>query len=215
MNTRLRWSLGLACLGGLAASRGSFRNFPDVIAGAVLWFVIAFIVISILRSFRNKKTHSKPGTSLTSTLFGNSSTSHSKTVAPVATLDSRSLGQFDVVPGRRDGWYKDPQKTFKLRYFQNGQWTQAAVNSDAESDKDMAILNHQSTSAAAQSAKNQTQVFDEASETQEHLSDRTVKPDIVDQLERLGHLHRSGDLDSDEFQQFKKLLLKQFPPDSR
>ncbi len=50
------------------------------------------------------------------------------------------LSGLEIVPGRVDGWYGDPSKRAKLRYFKSGRWTTATADSESAEEKRVAIF---------------------------------------------------------------------------
>jgi hypothetical protein len=60
-------------------------------------------------------------------------------------LDDKATAEFlaglEIVRGRVDGWFGDPSKRSKLRYFKGGRWTTATSESESPEEKRIALYN--------------------------------------------------------------------------
>lgn len=57
MDTRAKWAIGMAVIGGIAASMGSVQSLPDTLLGAALWGGVAFGIGTIVMRRKARKTN--------------------------------------------------------------------------------------------------------------------------------------------------------------
>ncbi len=87
---------------------------------AILWFIVSRFH---QRGSNAVSGESKKPTKSTSIKIGISDYQFDLSAEQRAFLDS-----FELVPGRQDGWYKDPSGDSALRYYFGGRWTTATVH---------------------------------------------------------------------------------------
>lgn len=119
----------------------NFASAYETTSGAIdglVWVfsyaILAGIVWAVVKAFKSLKP-SKPSPKATSIIIGRPDYKLKLDSNTKALLDS-----LEHVPGRQDGWYKDPAEVAKLRYHYSGRWTPATVsNSSSEEEKSAAI----------------------------------------------------------------------------
>jgi hypothetical protein len=121
------------------------------------------------------------------------------------------LDSLDISEERHDGWYKDPSRLFKLRYFYKGKWTLATSDTDLELDKSLAM-----SKVFPLIEELQPQQI-KSKNTHEDLPEQFIGTQVVKQLEhgnivsdleKLAALLDRGLLSNEEFQDAKQLLLR-------
>jgi len=119
----------------------NFASAYETTSGAIdglVWVfsygILAGIVWAVVKAFKSLKPP-KSSPKATSIIIGRPDYKLKLDSDTKALLDS-----LEHVPGRQDGWYKDPAGAADLRYHYSGRWTPATViNSSSEEEKSAAI----------------------------------------------------------------------------
>jgi hypothetical protein len=179
-NRAIGFAIG-AALGGLAATQGRISHPLDTLLGAGIWGGIFGGVVALYEKLSSRSNRQLAPTS------GNS--------APVSTSVNYAeddidgfLASLPVAPNQEDGWYSDPARSFRWRHFAGGAWS-----TDVSDELPETLVPHR------------------APESEESYDvDSAVVPrdnSIVEELERLAVLRRSGMLSDEEFRLAKERIL--------
>ena len=198
----------MAILGGIAASVGEVRNPIDIILGATIngaiTFGIATIYISSQKSKRNK-------TSIAS------DTNERNTMTPLNFDNSQIpsdmeefLQTLEVVPGRYDGWYKDPSNLYMLRYFHKGKWTLAVSDTDSETEKNSTLSKYIRPNSSSPTPRTQRLATETSANPLATVSSTPNSVGLsqkIEQLERIAELRNRDMISEAEYEQLKKDVL--------
>ena len=228
MGNREKWTIGMAILGGIAASVGEFRNPIDTILGATINGAITYGIATIyISSQKSKQTK----TTTTSTTNEKTTMTRLNFDDSQIHIDMREyLQTLEVVPGRNNGWYKDPANLYLLRYFHNGKWTLAVSFTDSETDKNSALSEYRrpdfiSTSKTeplvSKALTNQLLTTSSTSKTEPLVSKALTNQLLttsstsnsvgisqkIEHLERIAELRNRDMISEGEYEQLKKDVL--------
>ena len=207
MDNRGKWTIGMAILGGIAASQGAVRTPVDTVLGALINGGLTYVIASIYISQKSKTPKSNSvanGTLREFTMTPNLNTSN----IPDELKDF--LKTLEIVPGRNNGWYKDPSNLYKLRYFYKGNWTLAVSDSESEIEKEAALFQYLKTSPppenpiAAQTTI--THVVSNSNPTNT-LKEPTAMNQRIEQLERIAELRQNNMISELEHEKLKSEIL--------
>jgi hypothetical protein len=197
----------MAILGGIAASQGAVRTPVDTVLGALINGGLTYGIASIYISQKSKTPKSNSvanGTQRAFTMTPNLNTSN----IPDELKDF--LKTLEIVPGRNNGWYKDPSNLYKLRYFYKGNWTLAVSDSESEIEKEAALFQYLKTSPppenpiAAQATI--THVVSNSNPTNT-LKEPTAMNQRIEQLERIAELRQNNMISELEHEKLKSEIL--------
>lgn len=208
MGNREKWTIGMAILGGIAASFGEVRSPVDTILGATIngavTFGIATIYISLKKSKRNKTSTASDTTernTMTPPNFDNSQ---------IPSDMEEFLQTLEVVPGRYDGWYKDPSNLYRLRYFHKGKWTLAVSETDSETEKKSALskyIHPNSSSPTPRTQRLATEASTNPLATVSSTPNNVGLGQKIEQLERIAELRNRDMISEAEYEQLKRDVL--------
>ena len=198
----------MAILGGFAASFGEVRSPIDIILGATINGAITFGIATIYISSQKSKRN-KTGTA--------SDTTERNTMTPLNFDNSQIPGDMEeflqtleLVPGRYDGWYKDPSNLYRLRYFHKGKWTLAVSETDSETEKNSALSKYirpNSSSATPQTQRLATEASTNPLATVSSTPNSVGLGQKIEQLERVAELRNRDMISEAEYEQLKRDIL--------
>ena len=208
MGVREKWTIGMAILGGIAASVGDVKNPIDTILGATINGAITFGIATIYISSQKSK-HDKTSTAANTTeRIAMKQLNFDDSQIPSDMKEF--LKTLEVVPGRNDGWYKDPSNCYMLRYFHNGKWTLVVSDTDSETEKSSLLSKY----IRANSSSPTPQIQPLATETSVnplaivHSTPNSVGlSQKIEQLERIAELRNREMISEAEYEQLKKDVL--------
>jgi hypothetical protein len=207
MGNREKWTIGMAILGGIAASVGEFRNPIDTILGATINGAITYGIATIyISSQKSKQTK----TTTTSTTNEKTTMTRLNFDDSQIHIDMREyLQTLEVVPGRNNGWYKDPANLYLLRYFHNGKWTLAVSFTDSETDKNSALSEYRRPDFISTS---KTEPLVSKALTNQLLTTSSTSNSVgisqkIEHLERIAELRNRDMISEGEYEQLKKDVL--------
>lgn len=208
MGNREKWTIGMAILGGIAASVGDVKNPIDTILGATINGAITFGIATIYISSQKSK-YNKTSTA-SNTTERNTMTRQNFDNSQIPSDMREFLQTLELVPGRHDGWYKDPSNCYMLRYFQEGEWTLAVSDTDSETEKSSSLSkyirpNSFSPTPLAQSLATETSVNSLA--TVRSTPNSVGLSQKIEQLERIAELRNRKMISKAEYEQLKKDVL--------
>jgi hypothetical protein len=208
MDNRQKWTVGMAVLGGIAASQGQVSSPPDIIFGALLWagitFGIASLVISQrarLKTLENKTNDNQRVSNMTANYSD----------ADISQEMKDFLQTLEIVPGRYDGWYKDPSNLYKLRYFSKGKWTLAVSDSESAEEKSAALAMNFTPTTIVHTV---TPTEHPVTQSNSQIKSTNVVPSQdemnqrIEQLERVAELRRNGMISEIEHDKLKSEILR-------
>ena len=198
----------MAILGGIAASVGEVRNPIDTILGATINGAITYGIATIyISSQKSKQTK----TAATSTTNGKNTMTRLNFDDTQIPIDMREFLQtLEIVPGRNNGWYKDPANLYLLRYFHNGKWTLAVSDTDSETDKNSALSEYMRPNSFISNAKTEplaTKEFTNQLVTASSTSTSVGISQKIEHLERIAELRNRNMISEGEYEQLKKDVL--------
>ena len=197
----------MAILGGIAASQGAVRTPVDTILGALINGGLTYGIASLYISQKSKITKSSSATNDTQREF-------TKTPNLINSNIPDELKDFlqtlEIVPGRNNGWYKDPSNLYKLRYFYKGKWTLAVSDSESEAEKQESLAKHLKTSLSTEtpisSPTINTHVASNSNPTS-LLKEPTAMNQRIEQLERIAELRQNNMISDLEYEKLKSEIL--------
>jgi len=217
MENRGKWAIGGSILGGIAAaaSLGKLVTLPDNLIGSAIMGGITFGIASLKVSRRidvNEPSGLKSYSPTTMPL------SSSKYEFDLSDEMRDFLNSLELIPGRSDGWHKDPANLFNFRFLYKGKWTLAVCDSENELEKSAAL------SAFLRTIKSEKPMPVDAEIISGLESQAVLKPrkaqtpgttvsnqaevnSIVGQLERLASLHAAKVITDQELEELKRKLL--------
>jgi len=209
MDTRGKWAIAMAVLGGIAASQGEVTTLPDILLGAGLNGGIAYGIGTLVISQKSKlkKLDSRPAPQAGNAM----SVNYNELDIPDEMREF--LQSLEIVPGRLTGWYKDPSNLYRLRYFQNGKWTLAVSDSESENEKSEAlsrVLKLHSSNNMVKPTQSTTDSVVPTNEKSALFSSQEKQSDVgskINQLERIAELRRLNVLDESEMNKLKQEIL--------
>jgi len=199
--------MGMAILGGIAASQGAVRTPVDTVLGALINGGLTYGIASIYISQKSKTTKlnsASNGTQRELTMTPNLNTSN----IPDELKDF--LKTLEIVPGRNNGWYKDPSNLYKLRYFYKGNWTLAVSDSESEIEKEAALFQYLKTSLPPEtsiSAQTTINYVESNSNPTLTLKEPTAMNQRIEQLERIAELRQNNMISELEHEKLKSEIL--------
>jgi hypothetical protein len=207
MGNREKWALGMAVLGGIAASTGEVVHPIDTLLGAVILGGITFGIASITGSLQTKPTAS-----------GSTANGHQGVTGVTANYSDANVSDdmkeflqtLEIVKGRHDGWYKDPSNLYKLRYFHQGKWTLAVSDSDSAQEKSEALSQHLTPSAQTETLAPPAESSRDTAPRLSPVPSKSAPTDInqkIEQLERLGTLRKNDMISEAEHERLKSEIL--------
>jgi hypothetical protein len=200
----------MAILGGIAASQGAVRTPVDTVLGALINGGLTYGIASIYISQKSKTTKlnsTANGTQREFTMTPNLNTSN----IPDELRDF--LKTLEIVPGRNNGWYKDPSNLYKLRYFFKGNWTLAVSDSESEIEKEAALFQYLKTSPPSEtpiSAQPTITHIASNSNPTPTLKEPTAMNQRIEQLERIAELRQNNMISDLEHEKLKSEILSNF-----
>ena len=229
MGNREKWTIGMAILGGIAASVGEVRNPIETILGATINGAITYGIATIyISSQKSKQTK----TTTTSTTNEKTTMTRLNFDDSQIHIDMREyLQTLEVVPGRNNGWYKDPANLYLLRYFHNGKWTLAVSFTDSETEKNSALSEYRRPNSFISTSKteplvskaltNQLLTTSSTSKTEPLVSQALTNQLLttsstsnsvgisqkIEHLERIAELRNRDMISEGEYEQLKKDVL--------
>lgn len=208
MGNREKWTIGMAILGGIAASVGEVRNPIDTILGATINGAITYGIATIYISSQKSKQNETIIASTKNERNTMTQLNFDDSEIPIETREF--LQTLEVVPGRYNGWYKDPSNLYMLRYFHNGKWTLAVSDTDSETEKNSAISKYIRPNSFNPTPRTQP-LMTKTSTNQ--LAAPNSNPNSVglgekiEQLERIAELRNRDMISEAEYEQLKKDVL--------
>ena len=210
MDNRGKWTIGMAILGGIAASQGAVTTPVDTILGALINGGLTYGIASIYISQKSKTT--KPNSAANNTQREFTMTPNlDNSVIPDELKEF--LQTLEIVPGRNNGWYKDPSNLYKLRYFYKGNWTLAVSDSESETEKEAALFQYLKTSPPPETPIS-------AQTTNNHGASKSYPAPIpnepttmnqrIEQLERIAELRQNNMISDLEHEKLKSEILSSF-----
>lgn len=208
MSTRESASLVVGILGGTATviNLGALVTVSDVLISVAASSGITYGVVTVI--MKSQKSQ------VTDTVINSNSqvpTSSSDGHLHEMTEEIRVfLGSLKPAPSEKDGWYPDPALLFRMRYFNQGEWTLAVVDSDTEIEKIAAIsqfLPHLHEANEHTDPQMVSRISEQTETQKSAYSAGKAASSIsqtVDNLERLARLRESQMITEEEY-----LLLKQ------
>jgi hypothetical protein len=197
----------MAILGGIAASQGAVRTPVDTILGALINGGLTYGIASLYISQKSKTTKSSSATNDTQREFTMTPNLINSNI-PDELKDF--LQTLEIVPGRNNGWYKDPSNLYKLRYFYKGKWTLAVSDSESEAEKQESLAKHLKTSLSTEtpisSPTINTHVASNSNPTS-LLKEPTAMNQRIEQLERIAELRQNNMISDLEYEKLKSEIL--------
>ncbi len=200
----------MAFLGAIAASQGEATHPIDVMLGAAinggLTYGIASIVISQKAKLNalDKKTGNNQRVSNMAANYSDMNISDEM---------KDFLQTLEIVPGRYDGWYKDPSNLYKLRYFNKGKWTLVVSDSESAEDKSAALSKHLTPTTNAEALRHPEPLIDNIAAQTKPTNVFPAPTEInqkIEQLERVAELRRNGMISELEHENLKSEILKKY-----
>lgn len=195
----------MSSLGAIAAivSLGQLVTIVDIILGAATLGGITYGIASVFKSQESNKTGSV------------GITMNSQIIANYDDMDlpndvKEFLKSLEIVKNRLDGWYRDPSKLFRLRYFQKGRWTLAVSDSESETEKAEAIskfLKPTSTTVKTVSQPATIQTTANMTSPPHSLTMLPLVNQTIEQLERIAELRQNNVISQQEFEKLKTQIL--------
>lgn len=198
----------MAILGGIAASVGEARNPIDTIFGATINGAITFGIATIY-ILSQKSNYDKTSTA-SNTIERIAMTQLNFDDSQIPSDMREFLQTLEVVPGRHDGWYKDPSNCYMLRYFQKGAWTLAVSDTDSETEKNSSLsqfIRANSFSPAPQIQPLATETSVNRLATVHSAPNSMGLSQKIEQLERIAELRNREMISEAEYEQLKKDVL--------
>ena len=210
MDNRGKWTIGMAILGGIAASQGAVRTPVDTILGALINGGLTYGIASIYISQKSKTTK-----------FNSVANDTQREFTMTPNLDDsvipdelkEFLQTLEIVPGRNNGWYKDPSNLYKLRYFYKGKWTLAVSDSESEIEKKEAILKHLKASPISETSSSPPIKNDHVASKSYPApipNEPTAMNQRIEQLERIAELRQNNMITDLEHEKLKSEILSNF-----
>ena len=207
MGNREKWALGMAVLGGIAASTGEVVHPIDTLLGALILGGITFGIASIAGSLQTKPTTRE------NAVNGNQGALSVTTNYDDANIPEdmkEFLQTLEIVKGRQDGWYKDPSNLYKLRYFHKGKWTLAVSDSDSAQEKSEALSKHLAPSTQTETLAPPAELSRDTAPRLNPAPSKSAPTDMnqkIEQLERLGILRKNDMISEAEHERLKSEIL--------
>ena len=200
----------MAILGGIAASQGAVRTPVDTILGALINGGLTYGIASIYISQKSNTTKSNTAANGTQREFTMTPNLNDSNI-PDELKDF--LQTLEIVPGRNNGWYKDPSSLYMLRYFHRGKWTLAVSDSESEAEKQESLAKHMKTSPTTEipisSPTTNTHVVS-ISNPNSLLKEPTAMNQRIEQLERIAELRQNNMISELEHEKLKSEILSNF-----
>jgi hypothetical protein len=210
MGNREKWALGMAFLGGIAASTGEVVHPIDTLLGALILGGITFGIASITGSLQTKPTASGSTANGHQGVTGVTGVTANYSDANVSDDMKEFLQTLEIVKGRHDGWYKDPSNLYKLRYFHQGKWTLAVSDGDSAQEKSEALSKHLAPSAQVDALAPPAELSRDTAPRFNPVSPKSVPSEMnqkIEQLERLGTLRKNDMISESEHERLKSEIL--------
>ena len=207
MGNREKWALGMAVLGGIAASTGEVVHPIDTLLGALILGGITFGIASITGSLQTKPTAMR---NTTNSHQGVASVTASYNDTNVSDEMKDFLQTLEIVQGRQDGWYKDPSNLYKLRYFHKGKWTLAVSDSDSAQEKSDALSKYLAPSTQTETLAPPAELSRDVAPRLNPVPTKSAPTDMnqkIEQLERLGTLRKNDMISEAEHERLKLEIL--------
>lgn len=207
MGNREKWALGMAVLGGIAASTGEVVHPIDTLLGALILGGIAFGIASIAGSLQTKPTARENAANGNQGVF---SVTTNYDDANIPEDMKGFLQTLEIVKGRHDGWYKDPSNLYKLRYFHKGKWTLAVSDSDSAQEKSEALSEHLVPSTQTETLAPPAELSRDVAPRLNPAPTKSAPTDMnqkIEQLERLGTLRKNDMISEAEHERLKLEIL--------
>lgn len=207
MGNREKWALGMAVLGGIAASTGEVVHPIDTLLGALILGGITFGIASITGSLQTKPTARENAANGYQGVF---SVTTNYEDANIPEDMKEFLQTLEIVKGRHDGWYKDPSNLYKLRYFHKGKWTLAVADSDSAQEKSEALSKHLTPSTHVETLVPPADLSRDAAPRFNPVPPKTEPNGMnqkIEQLERLGTLRKNDMISESEHERLKSEIL--------
>jgi hypothetical protein len=207
MGNREKWALGMAVLGGIAASTGEVVHPIDTLLGALILGGITFGIASITGSLQTNPTAMR---NTTNSNQGVASVTASYNDTNVSDEMKDFLQTLEIVQGRQDGWYKDPSNLYKLRYFHKGKWTLAVSDSDSAQEKSDALSKYLAPSTQTETLAPPAELSRDVAPRLNPAPSESAPTDMnqkIEQLERLGTLRKNDMISEVEHERLKLEIL--------